>query len=289
LAWAFFVLAENHYQAGRLLDANASWSQAVRVWRDAVRKHPEDFASCNQLAMVLCYWLDPKLRDPQEAARLARSAVDLAPHLPRSWLVLGAARYRLGEWSAAVEALQIALEKAEARSKLSATDLQADEAQYRDSVRFSQGRVANVLFFLAMAQWRCGQAKDAIENYQRAVRKMESDFMGRDLYDRAIRAEAAALLGVEPAPEKAEQKHGIKSPSPPEGLKQREEKIPPQGKIRLTEALERLVQLYDTWDHKDKADEWRKKLTEVKSAKPAETKKDRSPYRGVENQSRRGR
>ena len=57
-----------------------------------------------------------------------------------------------------------------------------------------------------------------------------------------------------------------------EGLKQREEKIPPQSKIRLTEAVERLVQLYDTWDQKDKADEWRKKLPVVKSAKPAETK-----------------
>ena len=58
-----------------------------------------------------------------------------------------------------------------------------------------------------------------------------------------------------------------------EGLKQREDKIPPQGKIRLTKALERFVQLYDTWDQKDKADEWRKKLPVAKSAKPAETKK----------------
>jgi hypothetical protein len=58
------------------------------------------------------------------------------------------------------------------------------------------------------------------------------------------------------------------------GVKQREEKIPPEGKIRLTEALERLVKLYDTWDQKDKADEWRKKLPVAKSAKPAETKKD---------------
>jgi len=57
-----------------------------------------------------------------------------------------------------------------------------------------------------------------------------------------------------------------------EGMKQREEKIPPKHKIRLTEALVRLVQLYDAWGEKDKADEWRKKLPVVKSAKPAETK-----------------
>jgi hypothetical protein len=34
------------------------------------------------------------------------------------------------------------------------------------------------------------------------------------------------------------------------------------------------VQLYDTWDHKDNAEEWRKKLTVAKSAKPAEKSKD---------------
>ena len=52
-------------------------------------------------------------------------------------------------------------------------------------------------------------------------------------------------------------------------MKQREEKIPPQGKIRLTEAIERLVQLYEAMGKKDKADEWRRKLPVAKSAKPA--------------------
>ena len=59
-----------------------------------------------------------------------------------------------------------------------------------------------------------------------------------------------------------------------EGMKQREEKIPAQDKFLLTEALERLVQLYDAWGQREKADEWRKKLPVAKSAKPAETKKD---------------
>jgi serine/threonine protein kinase/tetratricopeptide (TPR) repeat protein len=44
-----------------------------------------------------------------------------------------------------------------------------------------------------------------------------------------------------------------------EGMKQREAKIPANGQVRLTEALERLVQFYDAWDKKDRADEWRKK------------------------------
>jgi tetratricopeptide (TPR) repeat protein len=47
-----------------------------------------------------------------------------------------------------------------------------------------------------------------------------------------------------------------------EGMKQHEADIPAQGKIRLTEAIQRLVDLYDATDQKDKADEWRKKLPE---------------------------
>jgi serine/threonine protein kinase len=51
-----------------------------------------------------------------------------------------------------------------------------------------------------------------------------------------------------------------------EGMKQREVKIPPQGKARLTEALERLVRLYEAIDKKDEATKWRKEL-ETRKAK----------------------
>ncbi len=51
-----------------------------------------------------------------------------------------------------------------------------------------------------------------------------------------------------------------------EGLKQREARISAAGKVRLTEALERLVQLYEATGQKDKADPWRKKLEETKAA-----------------------
>jgi tetratricopeptide (TPR) repeat protein len=57
-----------------------------------------------------------------------------------------------------------------------------------------------------------------------------------------------------------------------EGMKQREAKIPPPGKARLTEALERLVRLYEATDQKDKADEWRRKLDAAKAPPPAATK-----------------
>ncbi len=50
-----------------------------------------------------------------------------------------------------------------------------------------------------------------------------------------------------------------------EGMKAREAKIPVPSKPRLTEAADRIVQLYETWGKKDKAAEWR-----VKLARPSE-------------------
>jgi tetratricopeptide (TPR) repeat protein len=47
-----------------------------------------------------------------------------------------------------------------------------------------------------------------------------------------------------------------------EGMKQREAKIPPLGKPRLRETVERLVQLYDDWGQPEKSAEWRKKLAQ---------------------------
>jgi outer membrane protein assembly factor BamD (BamD/ComL family) len=61
-------------------------------------------------------------------------------------------------------------------------------------------------------------------------------------------------------------------------MKRREETIPPQGKIRLTEALERLVQLYEAMDKKDNAARWRKEL----KAGKAKTRIPRSEPEKVE-------
>jgi eukaryotic-like serine/threonine-protein kinase len=52
-----------------------------------------------------------------------------------------------------------------------------------------------------------------------------------------------------------------------EGLKQREDKIPTEGKVRLNEALKRLAQLYDTTQRPEQAVEWRKKLAELEPDK----------------------
>ena len=62
-----------------------------------------------------------------------------------------------------------------------------------------------------------------------------------------------------------------------EGMKQREAKIPPPGKVRLTEALERLVQLYEALEKKDEAAKWRKELEARKESQERLKSKKPSP------------
>jgi tetratricopeptide (TPR) repeat protein len=51
------------------------------------------------------------------------------------------------------------------------------------------------------------------------------------------------------------------------GMKERESKIPSADKVRLTQALKRLVQLYEAWDKKDQAAKWRKELETEETTK----------------------
>jgi hypothetical protein len=60
-------------------------------------------------------------------------------------------------------------------------------------------------------------------------------------------------------------------------MKQRAAKIPEPGrKVWLTEALKRLVRLYDAWGKPDEAAKWRK---ELETYKQAERKTDRAKDR----------
>jgi RNA polymerase sigma factor (TIGR02999 family) len=58
-----------------------------------------------------------------------------------------------------------------------------------------------------------------------------------------------------------------------QGMKEREDKIPALGKIRVSEALERLVQLYEATGKKEEAAKWRKQLDETKKAAEKEKAK----------------
>ena len=51
-----------------------------------------------------------------------------------------------------------------------------------------------------------------------------------------------------------------------QGMKEREEKIPAPGKVRLTEALAALVELYTAWEKPEEAARWQKELESRKEA-----------------------
>jgi hypothetical protein len=51
-----------------------------------------------------------------------------------------------------------------------------------------------------------------------------------------------------------------------QGLKQREQAILPQWLVRIPEAIQRLVQLYEATDQKDEAANWRKELEATQAA-----------------------
>ena len=48
-----------------------------------------------------------------------------------------------------------------------------------------------------------------------------------------------------------------------QGMKARAQTIPPQGRMRLTEAAERLVQLYEATGNAAEAERWRKELARL--------------------------
>jgi hypothetical protein len=54
-----------------------------------------------------------------------------------------------------------------------------------------------------------------------------------------------------------------------DGMKAREKTIPPQGAIRIPEALDRLIELYTVTNKPDEVKKWQAELTKYPDTKPA--------------------
>jgi tetratricopeptide (TPR) repeat protein len=126
----------------------------------------------------LAWWLvtSPYLlhRDPSLAVELAKQAVRQAPREAVYWNTLGVAHDRLGEWAAALKALEVV-------------------------ERLSPGKNFGVTaFFLAMCHHRLGDPAKAKDHYDRAVRWHPEDLgdvdSARQQEFKALRAEAEMLL-----------------------------------------------------------------------------------------------
>ena len=86
-----------------------------------------------------------KNRDPALALAMARKSVGLVPESPHIQNTLGVARYRTGDWKAAIAALT-----------------RAEELAPNKYLGFNA-------FFLAMAHWQLGHKDEARAWYDRAV------------------------------------------------------------------------------------------------------------------------
>jgi serine/threonine protein kinase/WD40 repeat protein len=115
----------------------------VRVELGDVRSHALARIKNNE-AWPLLTAGDVKLRDPHQAVELAREAVQLAPEEGNYWNTLGVAHYRVGEWNAAIDALQ-------------------------KSMSLRKGGDALDYFFLALAHLRLDHKDEAHQWFQKGV------------------------------------------------------------------------------------------------------------------------
>lgn len=162
--------SEAHLRLGMALQKKGRYQESVAACREALRIQPDRHGALNNLSWYLATCPDIKLRDPAEAVELAQKAVRLKPNEGYYWNTLGTARYRTGDWKAAI------------------TDLET-------SMKLRKGGDANDWFFLAMSHWQLGDKEQAAKYYQQAVTWMDKH-APQDAELLRFRAEAAELLGI---------------------------------------------------------------------------------------------
>jgi serine/threonine protein kinase/Tfp pilus assembly protein PilF len=176
-------LAVSNHLLGRALIASARPGEAIAAYRKAVALRPDRALFNNDLAWMLVTAPDPRLHDPAEAVRLATRASEQYPKAPNVWNTLGVARYRAGEYRAAIAALG-----------------KAEELGRGQEFGFNA-------LFLAMAHWRLGERDEARRWYDRAVAWIAKEKPGDDEL-RRFRAEAEGLLHVADGPPETERAPG---------------------------------------------------------------------------------
>jgi eukaryotic-like serine/threonine-protein kinase len=164
-------LAKLYVEGGKLREAEQAYREVLALVERRVAKAPEQPGSQNNLAWWLATCPLENLRDPQRSVELAKKAVELAPKQGMFWNTLGVARYRAGEWKAAIDALTKSMELLPGQSE-----------------SFNS-------FFLAMAHWQLGDKPEGRSWYDKAVAWMEKN-QPKDEELIRFRAEAAVLLEV---------------------------------------------------------------------------------------------
>jgi tetratricopeptide (TPR) repeat protein len=170
-----WLLADSLGRLGSLLWSRGAQEQAADLYRRSLIlrerltvEYPDWPHHHSELAWFLATCPDPRFRNPTRAVAAARRAVELAPHNGISWTRFGVAQYRAGDWSAALRAL--------------------DKA-----VQLRSGGDSVAWLFLAMAHARRQEREQALCWYDQAVRHLENHYLKGEESQR-FRSEATALL-----------------------------------------------------------------------------------------------
>jgi tetratricopeptide (TPR) repeat protein len=167
------------WQADKLPQAREIFRQGLAVIEPVESK----FASGNEtykvslaqlsgnLARCLLSGTEGKPEVAKEALALAKKAVKLAPHFKLFRNTLALAQYRTGDFK-------------EAKNTLDASMARAKGGDCWD------------WFLLAMVQWQVGEKEQARQWFDRAAKQMEEPRFSSSQVGRALRAEAAKVLGI---------------------------------------------------------------------------------------------
>jgi eukaryotic-like serine/threonine-protein kinase len=179
------VLAGSHLALGQILERTARSAEAEQAYRTAAALSEKlgDPDTQNQMAWALATSPNHGFGAVKLAVQLARSAVNREPLSGRYWTTLGAAQYLVGDWNAAINALE-------------------------KSMQLGSDIDPSCWFFHAMAWWQQGDKGKARSSYGRGVEWMEKN-SSQDEELRRFRAEAAALLGVIDQPKPTAKKEEI--------------------------------------------------------------------------------
>jgi tetratricopeptide (TPR) repeat protein len=153
------------------------YDEAIEQTRAGIRFEPGYAEAHNYLAWMLVTCPDVRLRNPEEAAKLAEKAVELAPQEGSYLNTLGIAQYRAGDFAAARDTLQ-------------------------KSMAARDGGDCNDWFFLAMTEWQL-EKHDAARNWYGKAADWMKEHDSRDGQLVSFRDEAKRLIQF-PGPEARE-------------------------------------------------------------------------------------
>jgi serine/threonine protein kinase/tetratricopeptide (TPR) repeat protein len=155
---------------GRGYDYLGEFDQAMACYRKALALAPQDVSILNSVAWHFATTAVAKFRDPHQAVKMAKTAVELRPQSGAIRNTLGVARYRAGDFKQAIEDL-------------------------KQSTRLRKGGSSSDFFFLAMAHWQLGDKDQARKWYEQAIEWMDKNQPENEEL-RRFRTEAAELLNL---------------------------------------------------------------------------------------------